>query len=250
MKVRRIYIAAALALFVAGVSLALYYRSYEKHPETITEEQMERLTARFTGNAAREMSPVPTREELEKNAGEVVWAKVNRRTGMADYDVLSEMEVVRVLCSASGLREGEKIWVYEPYKLYVNPNLEKARSLDIVFEEGWIDTDGFQLPLREGDSYLLFIKRREITDYYHYSDRDEHTFLFSDRLVSAFPAGKKAEILMIGPQMSGADSETGEEVSKEVWKEYKQYDFVVPGEEQKEQLLALIREIEKWCGEP
>ena len=246
MNTRKIYAAAALVLLFIGVGLALYYRSYEHHPETVKEEQIERLTARFLQNPEREMNRVPTWEEVKRDAEEIVCARVKARTLMAGYDLLSEMEVTRVLHSESGLKEGETIWVYEPVSVYMNPDPEKLRKLDVVYEEGWIQTDGFQLPLREELTYLLFLKRREIADCYQYSERDQRTFLFSNRLVSAFPVGIEPVILEgISPGPAG---EAEAETPIPLWKDLRQGVFIVNGAGQREQLEQLIADTAENCG--
>ena len=173
-SIRRICLILIALFLIAGISLALITRKKQQDFSRVFPD--ERLgILQFHMEPSFAPLPVPSLEELENISQEILLICPTQRE-MIGTNTRLEATVQKVFTSACGLSEGQTIWLYEPFRLFIR----ESGNASLLYDNSYL------LPLICGKNYLVFLNRREVAEEYQYTERDLHTFFYSSMAAGAF----------------------------------------------------------------
>ena len=187
-KIRFIILTVSLLFLAFGCIAAINYRNnYQEISCLLSDEELKRCNVSITdGNMTR--GAVPTLTDLEMAAQEVLFIVPTQRE-VRGNDVLITASVTRVVKSKLDLQAGEVIWIYEPYGIRWDPN-DPFSGKGVVYHS-------YNSPMCLEEEYLIFLSRREISDLYQYSEKDQRTFLYANQEVGSFSVKDRKTVMQI-----------------------------------------------------
>lgn len=272
MKIRRTVLIICLLLITAAF-LAGFIKRKKTPPIPVTPDaEMEGFT--FHTNFAADADRIPTADELQNEAEEILVIKPISRTMSQNMDMLTTAEVKKTIRSETGLQKGDSIRIYEPSLYYVRDPSQNLPGT--IPEPGWVTARYYTLPMCQQTEYLVFLISPEYPEEYHKTELAAHTFLFAFPSASAFSAKhgevylqqadsaepssaeKELQELLARPDSDvyqNRISELQEEIMREIaarrvtWKDVKAFGFITDNEAAKTSLETLIAEISNISSE-
>ena len=268
MKVRRTVLIICLILVTAAFLTGFVKRKKTPAVPVTADAEMEGFT--FHTDFAADANRIPTADELQNKAEEILVVKPVSRTMTQNMDMLTTAEVTKTVRSKTGLQAGDRIRIYEPSLYYVRDASKPMPGT--IPEPGWVTSRYYTLPMKQQTEYLVFLISPEYPEEYHQSELAIHTFLFAFPSASAFsaeygevflqqtdsaepsPAEKELQELLARPDSAAYQSrirELQEQIMQEIaarrvtWKDVKAYGFVTDNEAAKATLEKLITEVFK-----
>ncbi|MBO4838307.1 MAG: hypothetical protein J5493_02930 [Lachnospiraceae bacterium] len=268
MKVRRTVLITCLLLVTVAFLAGFVKRKKSPAVPVTPDAEMEGFT--FHTDFAADAGRIPTVDELQSKAEEILVVKPVSRTLTQNMDMLTTAEVTKTVQSKTGLQKGDRIRIYEPSLYYVRDASKPMPGT--IPEPGWVTSRYYTLPMCQQAEYLVFLISPEYPEEYHQSELAAHTFLYAYPSASAFstehgeiylqqadntepsPAEKELQELLVRSDSAAYQSrirELQEQIMQEIaarrvtWKDVKAYGFITDNEAAKAALETLITEILK-----
>ena len=268
MKIRRTVLIICLLLVAAAFLAGFVKRKRTPAVPVTSDAEMKGFT--FHTDFAADAGRIPTADELQNEAEEILVIKPISRTMSQNMDMLTTAEVTKTIRSKTGLQQGDSIRIYEPSLYYVRDPSQNLPGT--IPEPGWVTAHYYALPMNQQTEYLVFLVSPGYPEEYHKTEMAAHTFLFAYPSASAFsrkhggvylqqadsteasPAEQELQELLSRPDSAAYESrirELQDQIAQEIaahrltWKDVRVYGFITDNEEPKATLETLITEIFK-----
>ena len=268
MKVRRTVLIICMLLITAAFLAGFVKRKKTPAVPVTADAEMEGFT--FHTDFAADANRIPTVDELQSKAEEILVVKPGSRTMTQNMDMLTTAEVTKTVQSKIGLQKGDSIRIYEPSLYYVRDDSKPMPGT--IPEPGWVTSRYYTIPMCQQTEYLVFLVSPEYPKEYHKTELAAHTFLYAYPSASAFslehgevflqlpdsaepsPAENELQELLARPDSAAYQSRIRElqdqilqeiAASRVIWKDVRTYGFITDNEAAKAALETLITEIFK-----
>ena len=268
MKIRRTVLIICLLLVAAAFLAGFVKRKRTPAVPVTSDAEMKGFT--FHTDFAADAGRIPTADELQNKAEEILVVKAISRTMTQNMDMLTTTEITKTIRSKSGLQQGDSIRIYEPSLYYVRDSSKDMPGT--IPEPGWVTAHYYALPMNQQTEYLVFLVSPEYPEEYHKTEMAAHTFLFAFPSASAFsaayrevylqqadsaedsPAEQELQELLGRPDSAAYQSrirELQDQIIQEIadrrvtWKDVRAYGFITDNEAAKTALETLITEVFK-----
>lgn len=229
MKIKIICILLSAVFLIAGIWIAVSYRAGLKTAD-LSDEALANYKIEYlqSGESYGSLTLISARD-IVQNSDAIYLVEATGNRTLSENEILSEVTVKHCFKQYKDIKENETIYIYEPVKV----NIYKTnRTVGGTVSGGYIMLSNFNI-MEKNKTYIVFLKFFERPEeYYNYSEREQRTFLFTDKNVGLFPCETDVNCLVIN-----IDS------TVRFYNEIREYDYITHSKERAASYSKLQKEL-------
>ena len=228
MKIKIICILLSAVFLVAGIVIAVSYRAGLKTAD-LSDEALANYKIEYlqSGESYGSLTLISARD-IVQNSDAIYLVEATGNRTLSENEILSEVTVKHCFKQYKDIKENETIYIYEPVKV----NIYKTnRTVGGTVSGGYIMLSNFNI-MEKNKTYIVFLNFFERPEGYNYSEREQRTFLFTEKNVGLFPCETDVNCLVIN-----IDS------TVRFYNEIREYDYITHSKERAASYSKLQKEL-------
>lgn len=187
MKTRTICIILSGIFLLSGIVMSLSYRSNLKTAD-LSDENLAHFSV--LSSADTEFMPLeePDADKIVNDAEAILRVRATGNRTLTKYDILTEVVIEDIIRPYKDFNIGDSIYIYEEISVTMPEN-------------GYYDRLDFKTisnMMQKNEEYIVFLKFFKRPDGYKYSEKEQRTFLLTDKNFAVISPDKEPSYAIVG----------------------------------------------------
>lgn len=187
MKTKIICIVLSGIFLLSGIAISLSYRSNLKTAD-LSDENLAHFSV--LSSADTEFMPIeePDADKIVNDADTILRVRATGNRTLTKYNIFTEAVIEDIIRPYKDFKVGDSIYVYEDISVTMPGN-------------GYYDRLNFKTisnMMQKNEEYIVFLKFFKRPDGYKYSEKEQRTFLLTDKNFAIISPDKEPSYAIVG----------------------------------------------------